>query len=145
VCGASLLFGFAITVGLLLFIVPGIYLMGIFQLVFVVIVVEDARIGRAFGRSRQLIKGHWWRSAVIISVAIVILIVLGLLDGLVAALAAAIGSAAIAFFANQVVGFVVNIIIVGWMPSILLAMYYDLKLRHEGEDLSARVEALAAR
>ena len=39
----------------------------------------------------------------------------------------------------------VNVIIVGWMPSVLLAMYYDLKLRHEGGDLSARVDALAAR
>jgi hypothetical protein len=47
--------------------------------------------------------------------------------------------------ANQIVGLIVNIIIVGWMPSVLLAMYYDLKLRHEGGDLAARVDALAAR
>jgi hypothetical protein len=146
VLGASLLFAIAVTAGFLLFIVPGIYLMGIFQLVFVAIVLENAPVGAAFGISRRLIKGHWWRSVVIISVAIIILIVLTFLGGLVTALTAALRSGAgSVLVANQVVGFILNLIIVGWMPSVLLAMYYDLKLRHEGGDLSARVDALAAR
>jgi Uncharacterised protein family (UPF0259) len=146
VLGGVFLFGFAVSIGLLLFVIPGIYLMGIFQLVFVAIVLENARIGEAFGISRRLIKGHWWRSATIVSVAIVILVVLSFLGDLLTALAVVLGpSLRSVLIANQVVGFILNIIIVGWMPSVLLAMYYDLKLRHEGGDLSARVDALAAR
>jgi hypothetical protein len=145
VLGGSFLFGFAVALGFLLFILPGIYLMGIFQLVFVAIVLENARIGEAFGTSRRLIKGHWWRSVTIVTVAIIILIVLSFLGGLITALAAVLRpGVGTVLIANQVVSFIVNVIIVGWMPSVLLAMYYDLKLRHEGGDLSARVDALAA-
>jgi hypothetical protein len=146
VFGASILFGLAVAVGLMLFIIPGIYLIGIFQLVFVAIILENARIGEAFGISRRLIKGHWWRSATIISVAIIIVLVLSFLGTLVTAFAAVLRpSVATVLVANQIVSLVLNAIIVGWMPSVLLAMYYDLKLRHEGADLSARVDALAAR
>ena len=143
---SSILFGIAVTIGLLLFIVPGIYLMGIFQLVFVAIVLENARVGESFGTSRRLIKGHWWRSVTIVSVAIIILVVLSFLAGLVTALAAVLRpSVGTVLVVNQLVSGIVNVVIVGWMPSVLLAMYYDLKLRHEGGDLSARVDALAAR
>jgi hypothetical protein len=144
--GAAILFGLAAAIGILLFIIPGIYLIGIFQLVFVAIVLENARIGAAFGISRRLIKGHWWRSVTIVSVAIIILLVLSFLGTLVTALAAVLRpSVGTVLIANQVVSLVLNVIIVGWMPSVLLAMFYDLKLRHEGGDLSARVDALAAR
>jgi len=144
--GASFLFGLMLFIGFLLLLIPGIYLMGVFQLVFVAIVLEDARIGEAFGTSRRLIKGHWWRSTVIVTVAIIILIVLSLLVGVVggflAALKPGVGTVLIV---NQLVGLIVNIVVVGWMPCVLLAMYYDLKVRHEGGDLAIRVDALAAR
>lgn len=146
VLGASFLFALAIIIGFILFVIPGIYLMGIFQLVFVAIVLENSGVIGAFGTSQRLIKGHWWRSAVILTVAIIILVVLSLLAGVVAAFLAALrpGSGT-ALILNQLVGLVVNIFVVGWMPCVLLAMYYDLKLRHDGEDLATRVNALAAR
>lgn len=144
--GGAILFGFAAAIGLMLFIIPGIYFIGIFQLVFVAIVLENARTGEAFGISKRLIQGHWWRSASIVSVAIIILIVLSFLGTLLTALAAVLRpSVGTVLLANQIVSAVIEVIIVGWMPSVLLAMYYDLKLRHEGADLSARVDALAAR
>jgi hypothetical protein len=72
--------------------------------------------------------------------------VLSFLGGLVTALAAVLRpSVGTVLIVNQLVSGIVNVVIVGWMPSVLLAMYYDLKLRHEGGDLSARVDALAAR
>jgi hypothetical protein len=146
VIGASFLFGLANTIGFILLDIPGIYLMGIFQLVFVAIILENSGVIGAFGTSQRLIKGHWWRSAAILTVAIIILVVLSLLGGVVAALLAALrpGTGSI-LIVNQLVGLIVNIFVVGWMPCVLLAMYYDLKLRHEGEDLATRVNALAAR
>jgi len=146
VIGASFLFGLAIALGFMLFVIPGIYLMGIFQLVLVAVIVENSGVIGAFGTSRRLIKGYWWRSATILTVAIIILLVLSLLGGVVAGFLAALRpGAGTALIVNQFVGLVVNIFVVGWMPCVLLAMYYDLKLRHEGEDLATRVNALAAR
>jgi hypothetical protein len=146
VIGASFLFGLAVTVGFILLVIPGIYLMGIFQLVFVAIILENSGVIGAFGTSQRLIKGHWWRSATILTVAIIILVVLSLLGGVVAAFLAALKpGAGTALIVNQLVGLIVDIFVVGWMPCVLLAMYYDLKLRHEGEDLATRVNALAAR
>ena len=103
--------------------------------------VKGRLIGAAFGISRRLIKGYWWRSTIIVSVAIIIFVG-AVVGGFLAALKPGMGTALIV---NQLVGLLVNIFVIGWLPSVLLAMYYDLKLRHEGGDLSARVDALAAR
>jgi hypothetical protein len=121
-------------------------LMGVYQLVFVAAVLENTGVFGSFGRSFGLIKGYWWRSTVIVSVAIVIMVVLSVLVSLVAGLLAAmsIGAGTI-LIVNQVVTALLSIVIVGWIPCVLLAMYYDLKLRHEGADLATRVDALAAR
>jgi hypothetical protein len=143
---AALLFGLALAIGFVLFIIPGIYLMGIYQLVFVALVVEDAGIFQSFSRSSGLIKGYWWRSTVIVTVAIVILFVISILVstliGFLAAMKLGLGTILVV---NQAVSALLNIVIVGWLPCVLLAMYYDLKLRHEGQDLATRVDALAAR
>jgi len=142
----SLLFGLALAVGFFLLIIPGIYLMGVYQLVFVAAVLEDTGVFGSFGRSFGLIKGYWWRSTVIVTVAIIILVVLSMLVSLVAGFLAAMSiGAGTVLIVNQFVGALLNIVIVGWMPCVLLSMYYDLKLRHEGQDLATRVDALAVR
>jgi hypothetical protein len=125
---AAILLGVALTVGFTLLVIPGIYLLGIFQLVFVALVLENASIFESFGISRRLIKGYWWRSATIVTVASIILIVLDALS-----------------LINEVVSAILDVFLVGWLPCVLLTMYYDLKLRHEGQDLATRVDALAAR
>jgi hypothetical protein len=51
----------------------------------------------------------------------------------------------VALLGNQIVGAVLNVFLLGWVPSVLITMYYDLRLRHQGEDLAARVDALATR
>jgi hypothetical protein len=142
----SLLWMLMLMVGFLLFIIPFFYLFGIFQLVFVAVVVEDARIFESFSTSARLIKGNWWRSTIIVTVAVIILIVLSILVSVVVGLLAVMRLPyATILVVNQVVAALLNIIIVGWLPCVLLAMYYDLKVRHEGQDLATRVDALAAR
>ena len=142
--GASFLLGIVLIVGFILLLIPGIYLFGIFQLVFVAIVVEDAGAIAAFGVSRQLVKGHWWRSTTIVTVALVILIVLSMLVGLVGGTLGVLkATLAHVMLTNQVFSAILDIFIVGWFPCVLLTLYYDLKLRHEGSDLATRVTALA--
>jgi hypothetical protein len=141
---ASILFGLMVAVGFMLLVIPGIYLLGLFQLVFVAIVLEDAGMGAAFGVSRRLIKGHWWRSTTILTVAFIILLVLSLLASVaVAGFAALRASLPTIMLVNQIVSGILDLFLVGWFPCVLLALYYDLKLRHEGADLATRVGALA--
>ena len=143
----SILFMIMLLVGLTLLFIPGIYLWGIFQLAFVALVVEQAGVFESFGISRRLIKGHWWRSVTIISVAFIIVLVFSLIVALVNGVTLAVfGIGSLASTAVQtVLSGAMNIVLIPLFPCFLLAMYYDLKLRHEGGDLSAHVDALAAR
>jgi hypothetical protein len=58
--GASILAGLAIAVGLLLLIVPGLWLITIWAVIIPVIVIERAGALDSFGRSRRLVRGHGW-------------------------------------------------------------------------------------
>lgn len=42
-------------------VVVGIWLLVLFSFATTALVLENAGIGRAFGRSRQLVRGSWWR------------------------------------------------------------------------------------
>jgi len=57
---ASILAGFAITIGLFLIVVPGLYLITIWAVIIPVIVIERSGAMAAFGRSQQLVRGRGW-------------------------------------------------------------------------------------
>lgn len=59
--GAGILSGFGIGLGLVLFIVPGLYLLTVWAVIAPVIVIEGRRVFDAFGRSRQLVAGQGWQ------------------------------------------------------------------------------------
>ena len=79
----SLLAGLGIAVGFVLFIVPGLFLMTIWAAVAPVVVLERPGVFAAFGRSRELVRGHGW--TVLGALALVFLIVLaaGVVAGIV--------------------------------------------------------------
>ncbi len=60
VAGASILAGIAIAIGLVLLIVPGLWLITIWAVIIPVIIIERAGALSSFGRSRQLVRGHGW-------------------------------------------------------------------------------------
>ena len=71
---AGILAGLAIGVGLLLFIVPGLYLLTIWSVLIPVIVLERRGVMEAFGRSRELVRGNGWNVFGVIALSILILI-----------------------------------------------------------------------
>jgi hypothetical protein len=60
VAGASILAGIAITIGLILLIVPGLILISIWAVIIPVIVLERSGALASFGRSQQLVRGNGW-------------------------------------------------------------------------------------
>jgi hypothetical protein len=69
---AGILAGLGIAVGLILFIVPGLFLLTIWSMLVVVIVIEGKSAGEAFGRSREVVRGHGWQVFWLIIVTFVI-------------------------------------------------------------------------
>lgn len=57
---AGIVAGLAIVFGLLLLIIPGLYLLTRWALIPAVIVVEKRRAGESFDRSWELTRGHGW-------------------------------------------------------------------------------------
>jgi hypothetical protein len=83
VAGASILAGIAITVGLFLVIVPGLYLVTIWAVIVPVIVIERSGALASFGRSRELVRGHGWHVFGTLVLVFVILIVVDIVLGLI--------------------------------------------------------------
>jgi hypothetical protein len=57
---AGFLAGLGIAVGILLLIVPGLFLLTIWCLIVPVIVLEGRSAGESFSRSRELVRGYGW-------------------------------------------------------------------------------------
>jgi hypothetical protein len=80
---AGLLAGLAIAVGLFLLIVPGLILLTIWAVLAPVIVLERTGVMKAFGRSRELVRGNGWQVfGVIVCVFLIVLVVRAILGAI---------------------------------------------------------------
>ena len=83
VFGASILAGIAITIGLLLVIVPGLFLITIWAVIVPVIVIERSGALASFGRSRDLVRGHGWHVFGTLVLVYIIMLVVNIVLGLI--------------------------------------------------------------
>jgi len=60
VLGSGIVITILIVVGLILCIIPGIYVANVFYLIIPIIIIENASFGYAFNKSFRLIKNNWW-------------------------------------------------------------------------------------
>ena len=88
---AGILAGLGIALGLILLIVPGLFLLTIWSLIVPTIVLEGKSAGESFGRSRELVRGNGWSvfgvivitiGAVIVASIVVSLLTFWLPDGI---------------------------------------------------------------
>lgn len=77
--GAGFLMALGVAGGLLLLVVPGLYLLTIWAVVAPVIVLERRRVTDSLGRSRQMVRGNGWPVFWTILVAFLIALVATLL------------------------------------------------------------------
>jgi hypothetical protein len=133
-----------ICVGMVLLIVPGIWLWGMFQLWFVALYVEELGPVKALGRSWHLVERNWWRTTTVVSVALIIIAILGMTAGAVVGLFVALFHGNVASFtlATQLATGVISIFTTPLLTVVMLSIYYDLKLRREGGDLAVRLSSL---
>ena len=124
---AATIFLVVTSVATMLFIVPGAYLWGMWQLWLVVLVVERSGPIMSLRRSWHLVAGSWWRITTLITVVTIIAIVPSLVfDALVGTLSILLGqNAAHAPAAVTVAGTVLDVFLLPLVPAALVVAYLD--------------------
>jgi len=132
------------SLSILLLLVPFLLLVVWFQFVGEVVVIERKTFFAAMGASRDLVQGSYWRVA---GYAILGAILTGAVSGVLAAapqaLAAQVGLHVAATTAIGDVLAIVSRVLVAPVQALLMALlYFDLRMRHEGSDIAAMLDAL---
>jgi hypothetical protein len=146
----TILFMIALFIGLVLLVIPGLILMVSLMLGANLLVFEGKGPVAALQGSHQLVWGNWWRTAVILTVGFIIVMVIYMLVGLIVGIVIPIlGVDSADFLVNLqltslLVTALMTFLVMPFYVALLIAVYWDLKLRKEGGDLAARVAALGA-
>jgi hypothetical protein len=125
----AILLSLVVSIGFLLLVVPGVFLIVAYAVVIPAAVVERAGIMGSFKRSWDLTKGFRWPVFGILLVLLVILILLGLVVGTVGGiLAFTMGS----FMILAVVNYIVSALSGALMSVAIAVTYHDLRVAKEG-------------
>ncbi|MGA2023579.1 MAG: hypothetical protein ABSH23_02335 [Steroidobacteraceae bacterium] len=133
-----------ILVGLILAIVPGIYYLGALCLWPVALYAGNAGAVQSLHVSRILVRGHWWRSSSILSVAGLIVFAFSIMAGVLAGLFATLWrtDSAVAQNLVELGTALADVAVLPMVPAALVAVYQDLKLRAAGGGPAAKVAGL---
>jgi hypothetical protein len=135
----SVLVGLATIGGLILFIIPGIYIGFRLCVSIEALVVEGRRGTEAMGRSWGLVGGHWWHVFGTVVVG-------GLLTGIVnAVITAPFGDTG--WFVQAVAAAVATVVTLPYSALVGVLLYLDLRARKESltmENLKTDLQASAA-
>jgi hypothetical protein len=129
--------------GLILCIIPGVYLWVAFALAVPVLLTEGIKGTSSLGRSKGLVEGRWWPTFAILLVGTVLA---GIVGGITAALAGGFQSAEpgsfLAFVVGAVSGTVGSMISTPFVAAFTTVLYFDLRVRKEGFDLQLLAERI---
>lgn len=75
--GANLLLFVAVTIGVMLCIIPGLYFANTFSLVLMIAIFEKRGITNAFSQSWNLVNRQWWNTFLLILLSLVIVWLIG--------------------------------------------------------------------
>jgi hypothetical protein len=114
----GILAGIAIAIGFVLIIVPGLILLTIWSVIAPSIVVEERGVFEAFGRSRELVRGHGWQVFGAIVLAFLIVFAVGLVASIIGA---AIGDAG-----RVILGTIANVATAPVAALVSSILFFDL-------------------
>jgi hypothetical protein len=131
--GVAILAGLGIGLGLILLIVPGLFLMTMWAVAIPSAVIEKSGVGASFTRSSTLTEGRRWRvfGAIVVSWIVTVGITMVIAFALVGAAGA--GSLAFVFVVMWVVGAVLQ----AYMSALSGVLYYFLRRDKEGADIES--------
>ena len=118
---AGILAGLAIGIGLLLLIVPGLFLLTIWAVLAPVIVIERKDAMSSFGRSRELVRGHGWQ---VFGVIVVLFIVQFVVTAVIQALANSVSDTIVGF---ALADLIVRLLVAPLSALAAAVLYFELK------------------
>jgi hypothetical protein len=128
VLGATICFGFAIMLGSILLVVPGMMVLAACYVALPACVMEGLGPFESLSRSTALTKGHRWK---VFGIFVVIVVVSAVIGGLLGVVSMAIGGPV----AAMVVNFVWNAFYAAYNSVAIAVMYHDLRVLKEGIDI----------
>jgi hypothetical protein len=139
----AFLAGLLTVLGFLACVIPGIYLYGAWSVAVPVLVLEDVRGRRALGRSKALVKGRWWPTAVALLLSSMLTgVVAGGLQALLTLPFDAIFHSELLTIVTGTIGAAgAGVLTTPFTAAVVVVIYVDLRVRREGFDL----EVLARR
>lgn len=144
----AMICGLAILVGLVLLVVPGLYLAVALLFAYPAMLLDGQSVSGSIRTSLRLVRGHWWRTSMILTVALFAVIVfyaVGSILGLLIVQVTGGGDVAGVFLGTSVISALIGALFTPFMVALSLAQYDDLKLRRDGVDLASRIDALPGR
>jgi hypothetical protein len=127
---ASLLAGIAVAIGLVLIIIPGLYLLTIWSVIIPVLVLEQTGAFESFGRSRALVRGYGWT----VFGVIVITFLINIAAHIVVAILVSSFSDSVSSYLTSVIA---DAIVTPFAAAVLTAMYFRLKELHAPSEVPA--------
>lgn len=133
----TLLYALGLFLGLLLLILPGIYLYVAWAFALPVLLVEGLRGPKALGRSFQLVKGRWWRTFGVIVVGFILATIVSTIAQAVFLIGifAGEGNDALVLALSAIAGIAGLSVSTPFQAALLTVIYFDLRVRKEGFDL----------
>jgi hypothetical protein len=141
----TLLAGLAAVLGLVACVIPGVYLWVVFSLAVPVLLTEDKRGTKALGRSRNLVRGYWWRVFAIVLLGTILAGILGaVVEGLVGAASGfdTTPTDATSAVLSVVAGTVSDVLTTPFIAAFVTVLYFDLRVRKEAFDLQLLAERI---
>lgn len=115
----GILAGIAIGIGLVLLLVPGLYLLTIWSMIVPALVIEGRPALAAFGRSREIVRGHGWPVFGLVVITFLVSIVVG-------AIVAAIVSPVPGFAGDWLGSVIANSLTAPFTAAVLTTAYFRL-------------------
>jgi len=145
----GLCYGVLVAVGCVLLVIPGLFLMILLVYAYAASVTERLGPIASLQYSRDLVRGHWWRTAGLFTIIGFIYLVLyaaiAAFGGVTAAFnSGVLETGTLPWYFDIVVTPLVSGLVAAVLYPLYIAAYRDAKLRYEGGDLAARIAAAEA-
>ena len=129
VLAAVLLGGLATVAGFLFFLIPGIWLAVALYFASQAVVAEGRSPMDALRRSRELVRGQWWR---VFGIGVLFTVAVGGLSGVISAGGQAIADATDRQVFDLLGTMVADVLTVGFIAVASTLVFFDLRVRSEG-------------
>lgn len=133
--GTLLLMSLLLLLASLVILLPAIYLLVCWTLVGAVVAIEGVSGRRCLGRSRELVRGHWWRTLGILMLAMLLPALIASGGGFMFGAIPLLGPLVEAFLGSIAFAF---------SSAVVVLLYFDLRCRLEDFDLQLLAREVGA-